>query len=183
MKYCTQCGTQLKDEAKFCSNCGVEQLQKNTVTTQIISNQNADTPNKTKEYFAKNRHCYTIGAAYLAAAIIVTIHCLWIYEWINDEEMFAYFIIGCVAGSISMYSAWRKTFLENLEIAIIKHSYDTEKHKYYKQKLNLRRALFIVFLAVLFPVSLIVGMLIYLYRRTIKPIVNDDDEGSLSEMK
>ena len=49
MKYCSNCGTQLPDEAKFCNSCGTQQLSaaqpkaaKNTVK------QESDEPKKGK---------------------------------------------------------------------------------------------------------------------------------------
>lgn len=39
MKYCTKCGTQLADDAKFCSNCGASQ-EENSIFNEDHKQEN-----------------------------------------------------------------------------------------------------------------------------------------------
>lgn len=192
MKYCINCGVKLADEAKFCSACGYKQPQyepkQSTPTATSAASVPQQPSSKTQNADRKISSTaikitllwFTAGVITLVWAAIIT----QLFQPTNEELIiFGTLVLGVSAAGSVMYYYMQRKFTEELQLKVIEHAYDNQKHRYYTDKLNTRRAVIAIIAAVISPIALALLLVFsYIFIRILSSITSNEDD-SLSEMK
>lgn len=191
MKYCINCGVKLADEAKFCSACGYKQPQYESKQSTPTATSAASVPQRpsSKTQNADRKKSSTaikITLLWFTAGVITLVWAAIITQLFQptNEELIIFGTLGCISVSgYVMYDYMQRKFTEELQLKVIEHAYDSQKHRYYIDKLNTRRAVIAIIAAVISPIALVL-LLVFsvLFIKVLRFITSNEDD-SLSEMK
>lgn len=192
MKYCINCGVKLADEAKFCSACGYKQPQyepkQSTPTATSAASVPQQPSSKTQNADRKISSTaikitllwFTAGAITLVWAAIIT----QLFQPTNEELIiFGTLVLGVSVAGYEMYYYMQRKFTEELQLKVIEHAYDSQKHRYYIDKLNTRRAVIAIIAAVISPIALVLLLVFSIWFIKVLRFITSNEDDSLSEMK
>ena len=192
MKYCINCGVKLADEAKFCSACGYKQPQyepkQSTPTATSAASVPQQPSSKTQNADRKISSTaikitllwFTAGVITLVWAAIIT----QLFQPTNEELIiFGTLVLGVSVAGFVMYYYMQRKFTEELQLKVIEHAYDSQKHRYYTDKLNTRRAVIAIIAAVISPIALALLLVFSIWFIKVLRFITSNEDDSLSEMK
>lgn len=191
MKYCINCGVKLADEAKFCSACGYKQPQyepkQSTPTATSAASVPQQPSSKTQNADRKiSSTAIKITLLWFTAGVITLVWAEIITQLSQptNEELIIFGTLACISISgYVMYDYMQRKFTEELQLKVIEHAYDSQKRRYYIDKLNTRRAVIAIIAAVISPIALVLLLVFrYLFIWVLSFITSNEDD-SLSEMK